>query len=71
MNDPAVRFGGYGGMGGKVMNRIVKISKELTFALCPRCYWLMTHPKDDKKNCPECDTKLSIQKVVVNRVEPI
>ena len=71
MNDPVVGFGGRVGMCRKTMNEIVKISKELTFALCPRCYWLMTHPKDNQRNCPECDAKLSIQKVVVNTVEPI
>jgi hypothetical protein len=58
-------------MGKKAMNEILKISKEFTFALCPRCYWLMAHPKDNKRNCPECYAELSIQKVVVNTVEPI
>ncbi|MGH9923585.1 MAG: hypothetical protein ACRD38_12625 [Nitrososphaerales archaeon] len=53
------------------MNEILKISKEVTFALCPRCYWLFAHPKDNNRNCPRCDTKLSIQKVVINTLESI
>jgi hypothetical protein len=58
-------------MGGKVMNEMLEVSKELTFALCPRCYWVFVHPKNKERNCPECHTKLSIQKIVVDTVEHI
>gem|GEM_PF-2572776 len=40
-------------------------SREVSFALCPKCFWLATYFRRNDKNCPLCDNKISIQTVIV------
>jgi len=45
-------------------------AKEVSFALCPQCFWLATYFKKEEKNCPQCNGKITIQKVIVKlRIE--
>ena len=40
-------------------------SREVSFALCPKCFWIATYFKEKEKNCPQCDSRITIQNVVV------
>ncbi len=42
-------------------------AKQVSFALCPECFWLATYFAKNKKNCPQCNAKLTIQKVIVSQ----
>ncbi|MEM3098973.1 MAG: hypothetical protein QXU32_09695 [Nitrososphaerales archaeon] len=39
--------------------------KKVSFALCPRCFWLATYYKKVESVCPNCNCKLSIQTVKI------
>lgn len=43
-------------------------ARKVYFAPCPRCFWFVTHFKQNEKNklnCPRCGRKLRIQTVIV------
>jgi ssDNA-binding Zn-finger/Zn-ribbon topoisomerase 1 len=40
-------------------------TKEVSFALCPKCLWLATYFKNNGSNCPQCNNRISLQKVIV------
>ena len=39
--------------------------REVSFALCPHCFWLATYFRKSENSCPQCNTKISIQTVTV------
>jgi ssDNA-binding Zn-finger/Zn-ribbon topoisomerase 1 len=51
------------------MRKQVEVSKEVEFVLCPECRWFATYMKNGNYNCPECDIKLTIQRVTVDIME--
>ena len=51
----------------KVINQIQGFSREeVIFALCQECFWLATYFKDNEKNCPICNARLTIQRMIVS-----
>lgn len=55
----------------EVINQIQGFSKEeVIFALCQECFWQATHFKENKNNCPICNARLTIQRVIVSRKLP-
>jgi len=53
-----------------IINQVLGISKEVIFALCPECFWLATYFKENEKNCPTCNARLTIHRVIVSRKIP-
>jgi ssDNA-binding Zn-finger/Zn-ribbon topoisomerase 1 len=40
-------------------------SKEVSFALCPKCFWIATYFDKSEKNCPQCESTITMQSVIV------
>lgn len=54
-----------------IINQVHGISnEEVIFALCQECFWLATYLKENEKNCPTCNAKLTIHRVIVGRKIP-
>jgi len=54
-----------------IINQVHGISKEeVIFALCQECFWLATYFKENEKNCPACNAKLTIRRMIVSRKIP-
>ncbi len=54
-----------------IINQVHGISKvEVIFALCQECFWLATYFEENEKNCPTCNARLTIHRVIVNRKIP-
>ena len=54
-----------------IINQVHGISKEeVIFALCQECFWVATYFKENEKNCPICNAKLTIHRMIVSRNIP-
>jgi len=52
------------------INQMEGVSKEVIFALCQKCFWLATYFNENEKNCPICNARLTINRVIVSRKIP-